>query len=60
MHILALLGAVITFIAVWYWRLKIMKDVAEDGRKLAETALNLPRKLRNQQTNHPRTRRSQQ
>ena len=46
MHILALLGAVITFIAVWYWRLKIMKDVAEDGRKLAETALNLPRKLR--------------
>jgi len=45
MHILALLIGFIGFIGVWYWRLKMLGDVARDGRKVAETAMNLPRKL---------------
>jgi uncharacterized tellurite resistance protein B-like protein len=46
MHILGLLIGLIGFIAVWYWRLKVLRDVARDGRKIAETVANLPRKMR--------------
>lgn len=43
--IVALIGFV-GFLAVWYWRLKALHQVAKDGRKVAETVSNLPRKLR--------------
>lgn len=46
MHILAILLGLIGFIAVWYWRLKVLREVAKDGRKIAETVGNLPRKMR--------------
>lgn len=46
MHILAILLGFIGFIAVWYWRLKVLREVAKDGRKIAETVGNLPRKMR--------------
>lgn len=46
MHILAIIIGVVSFIGVWYWRLKMMNEVAKDGRKVAETVLNLPRKMR--------------
>lgn len=46
MHILAILLGLIGFIAVWYWRLKVLREVAKDGRKIAETVSNLPRKMR--------------
>lgn len=43
--IIALLG-LLGFIAVWYWRLKALQQVARDGRKIAETVSNFPRKMR--------------
>ncbi len=46
MHIIAALIGIIGFIAVWYWRLKMLHNVARDGRKVAETVANLPRKMR--------------
>ncbi|MCR9222467.1 MAG: hypothetical protein NXH70_00230 [Hyphomonas sp.] len=46
MHIIVALLGFLGFIAVWYWRLKMLRDVARDGRKVAETVANLPRKMR--------------
>ncbi len=46
MHIIVALLGFLGFIAVWYWRLKMLSDVAKDGRKIAETVTNLPRKMR--------------
>lgn len=46
MHILFALLGFLGFIAVWYWRLKALQEVAKDGRKVAETVANLPRKMR--------------
>jgi len=46
MHIIAALLGIIGFLAVWYWRLKMLQNVARDGRKVAETVVNLPRKMR--------------
>lgn len=46
MHIIIGLLGILGFIAVWYWRLKMLQDVARDGRKVAETVANLPRKMR--------------
>ena len=46
MHILAILIGFVGFIAVWYWRLKMLREVAKDGRKAVETVANLPRKMR--------------
>ena len=46
MHIIVALLGILGFIAVWYWRLKMLQEVAKDGRKLAETVTNLPRKMR--------------
>ncbi|MEL7111869.1 MAG: hypothetical protein AAFZ74_04105 [Pseudomonadota bacterium] len=43
--IVALIGF-FGFIAVWYWRVKALQEVAKDGRKIAETVSNLPRKMR--------------
>ncbi|NQY15744.1 MAG: hypothetical protein HRT81_18115 [Henriciella sp.] len=43
--IVALIGF-LGFIAVWYWRVKALQEVAKDGRKIAETVSNLPRKMR--------------
>ncbi|MEO1305582.1 MAG: hypothetical protein AAFV37_11430 [Pseudomonadota bacterium] len=43
--IVALLGF-LGFLAVWYWRIKALQEVARDGRKIAETVSNLPRKMR--------------
>ncbi|MEL7042929.1 MAG: hypothetical protein AAGL90_15520 [Pseudomonadota bacterium] len=46
MQILALIIGFIGFAAVWYWRIKALQEVAKDGRKVAETVANLPRKMR--------------
>ncbi len=46
MHIIVALLGILGFIAVWYWRLKMLQQVARDGRKMAETVVNLPRKMR--------------
>lgn len=46
MHILVALLGIIGFIAVWYYRLKMLRDAANDGRKAIETVANLPRKMR--------------
>lgn len=46
MQFLVILLGFLGFIAVWYWRLKALKEVAKDGRKIAETVGNLPRKMR--------------
>ena len=45
MHIIGILIGIIGFVAVWYWRLKMLGDVAKDGRKVAETIVNLPRRM---------------
>ena len=34
------------FLLVWYWRIKAIREVARDGKKIAETVGNLPRKMR--------------
>lgn len=46
MHILVGLLSVLAFIAVWYWRLKVLGGAARDGMKAAEAVANLPRKMR--------------
>ncbi|MEM9181183.1 MAG: hypothetical protein AAGA89_15825, partial [Pseudomonadota bacterium] len=46
MHILVALIGILGFIAVWYYRLKMLRDAADDGRKAIETVANLPRKMR--------------
>ena len=46
MHIIVALIGILGFVAVWYWRLKMLHEVARDGRKVAETVANLPRKMR--------------
>ena len=46
MHIIVALIGFLGFLAVWYWRLKMLRDVAQDGRKVVETVANLPRKMR--------------
>ena len=46
MHFLFAILGFLGFIAVWYWRLKALQEVAKDGRKVAETVANLPRKMR--------------
>ena len=46
MQFLAILIGFFGFIAVWYWRIKALQEVAKDGRKVAETVANLPRKMR--------------
>ena len=46
MHILVALIGILGFIAVWYYRLKMLRDAANDGRKAIETVANLPRKMR--------------
>lgn len=45
MHIIAMIIGFVGFIAVWYWRLKMLSGVAKDGIKAAETVANLPRKM---------------
>ncbi|MDJ0921111.1 MAG: hypothetical protein QNI84_08275 [Henriciella sp.] len=45
MPIIAMIIGFIGFLAVWYWRLKMLSGVAKDGIKAAETVANLPRKL---------------
>lgn len=46
MQFLAILIGFLGFVAVWYWRIKALQEVAKDGRKIAETVTNLPRKMR--------------
>ena len=46
MQFIAILLGFLGFIAVWYWRIKAMQEVAKDGRKVVETVTNLPRKMR--------------
>ncbi len=45
MHILLALIGIASFVAVWYWRLKILSDAAKDGAKLAQKMKNMPRKM---------------
>lgn len=45
MHILFGLLAIITFVSVWAWRLRMARDAARDGLDLARTAANMPRRL---------------
>lgn len=44
MHILLALIGIITFIAVWYWRIKMISGAARGGYEAAKTVANLPRK----------------
>ena len=46
MQFIAILVGFLGFIAVWYWRLRMLSQVAKDGRKVVETVANLPRKMR--------------
>lgn len=46
MHIIVALIGFFGFLAVWYWRLKALQEVAKDGRKVVETVANFPRKMR--------------
>lgn len=45
MHILIALLGFLTFIAVWYWRLKMLSGAARGGLDAARGVANLPRKL---------------
>ncbi|MEM9939290.1 MAG: hypothetical protein AAFZ91_06465 [Pseudomonadota bacterium] len=45
MHIIAMIIGFVGFIAVWYWRLKMLSGAAKEGMKAAETVVNLPRKM---------------
>ena len=38
MHIIVALLGILGFIAVWYWRLKMLREVARDGRKVRGVA----------------------
>ena len=44
MHILLALIGLITFIAVWYWRIKMISGAARGGYEAAKTVANMPRK----------------
>ena len=44
MHILLALISLITFLAVWYWRIKMISGAARGGYEAAKTVANLPRK----------------
>ena len=46
MHILAILIGIVSFIAIWYYRIKMIQEAAKDGKKVLETVTNLPRKMR--------------
>lgn len=46
MHILAVIIGILGFVAVWYYRIKMLGEVAKDGKKVIDTARNLPRKMR--------------
>ncbi|MEO1643076.1 MAG: hypothetical protein AAFR74_07040 [Pseudomonadota bacterium] len=46
MHILGILIGLIGFIAIWYYRIKMLQEAAKDGKKVVETVANLPRKMR--------------
>lgn len=46
MHILGILLGLVGVIAVWYYRIKVLREAAQDGRKALETVANLPRKMR--------------
>ena len=45
MHILLALLGFLTFIAVWYWRLKMLHGAARDGYNAAKGLANKPREL---------------
>ncbi|MEL7546907.1 MAG: hypothetical protein AAGJ84_09670 [Pseudomonadota bacterium] len=45
MHILIALFGLLTALAVWYWRLKMIGDVARGSVEAAKTVANLPRRL---------------
>jgi len=45
-HIILGLIGILSFIAIWYWRLKMLGGAAREGMKMAEAAANLPRKMR--------------
>lgn len=45
MHILAILIGIVSFVAVWYYRIKVLREAASDGKKVLETVANLPRKM---------------
>ncbi|MEQ9315618.1 MAG: TerB family tellurite resistance protein [Henriciella sp.] len=45
MHILLAIIGIVTFIAVWYWRIKMISGAARDGYDAAKGVANLPRKL---------------
>jgi hypothetical protein len=46
MHIILGIVGVLTFIFVWYSRLKMLGDAAKGGKKVFDAARNLPRKRR--------------
>ena len=46
MHIIVAILSFLGFLLVWYWRIKAIREVARDGKKIAETVSNLPRKMR--------------
>lgn len=44
MHILLALLGIITFLAAWYWRIKMISGAARGGYRAAKTVANMPRK----------------
>jgi uncharacterized tellurite resistance protein B-like protein len=46
MHIVLALLSLVGVIAVWYWRLKMLREAGREAKKVAETAVNLPRRLK--------------
>lgn len=45
MHILLALIGIVTFLAVWYWRIKMISGAARGGYDAAKRVANMPRKL---------------
>lgn len=45
MHILAGLIAILGLIAVWYWRIRMLKDAASEAGKVVQTVANAPRRI---------------
>lgn len=46
MHIVIAIISLVTFLAVWYFRLKMLGGAAREGMKAAKTLSNMPRKMR--------------
>lgn len=46
MHIVLAVLSLVGVIAVWYWRLKMLSHASRDAKKVVETVVNTPRRLK--------------